>query len=295
MRRLTGVAKRYRRGGGAVLGGVDLDIAPGDVVALVGGNGSGKSTLARIVAGLSRPSEGTVTGTPTIGYLPDRFPGGQRFSALDYLTAMGRIGGLPTATGRARARTWLDRLALAGGPDVPLATLSKGNAQKVGLAQALLTEPDLVVLDEPFSGLDPDAHAALGDILDELRRSGSAVVYTEHRADRARAHATRACALAGGRLGALGGDTVRIVLRRTAAAAALRPSHAGIVRVAELSGAADGGPEDDGHGGNDGGHTGGHGGGHGGGHVELTVDAGACDAVLRDALSTGWSVVEVTR
>ncbi|TWH21750.1 ATP-binding cassette domain-containing protein [Prauserella rugosa] len=186
MRRLTGVAKRYRRGGGPVLSGVDLDIAPGDVVALVGGNGSGKSTLARIVAGLSRPSEGTVTGTPTIGYLPDRFPGGQRFSALDYLTAMGRIGGLPTATGRARARTWLDRLALAGGPDVPLATLSKGNAQKVGLAQALLTEPDLVVLDEPFSGLDPDAHAALGDILDELRRSGSAVVYTEHRADRAR-------------------------------------------------------------------------------------------------------------
>src|SRR5690606_36788776 len=83
MRRLTGVAKRYRRGGGPVLSGVDLDIAPGDVVALVGGNVSGKSTLARIVAGLCRPSEGTVTGTPTIGYLPDRFQGGQRFTALD--------------------------------------------------------------------------------------------------------------------------------------------------------------------------------------------------------------------
>lgn len=266
MRRLTGVAKRYRRGGPTVLSDVDLTVGPGDVVALIGGNGSGKSTLAGIVADLIKPSEGTVTGKPTTGYLPDRFPGGQRFGALDYLTHMGRISGLPTPTARHRARTWLDRLGLAGGYDLPLAELSKGNAQKVGLAQALLIEPRLLVLDEPFSGLDADAHSVLGEILDELRESGVGIAVTEHRPDVVRAHATSVRRVVDGRLLPLADGRARIVLRSDPPGVAASPAYDGILRAT-----------------------------HAGGRVELSVRARACDAVLRDALADGWSVVEVTR
>lgn len=274
MRRLTAVSKRYGRG--TVLDGVDLRVEPGDVVAIVGGNGSGKSTLTRIVAGLSRPSAGTVTGTPTIGYLPDRFPGGRRFGPLDYLAHVGRIGGLPTATARARARDWLDRLAFvdrAGVPHTAPTTdseLSKGNLQKVGLVQALLTEPELVVLDEPFSGLDSGAHDVLGDIIGELGDGGSAVVFTEHGASQARAHAARVHSLDRGRLTSDAGGDVRIVLRHPPGAAATTddtpPAGEGIVAAEHVDG-----------------------------RLELSVHADAADTVLRDALADGWSVLDVSR
>ncbi|EHR58999.1 ATP-binding cassette domain-containing protein [Saccharomonospora cyanea] len=199
MRRLVAVSKRYLRGS-AVLDRVDLDLPPGEVVGVLGANGSGKSTLLRIAAGMVRPSSGRVSGRVVVGYLPDRFPADLRLSALGYLEHMGRIGGLSTRVARRRAGELMERLALVGGPRTPLRELSKGNAQKVGLAQALLTEPDLLVLDEPFSGLDGPAHGLVTEVVTETRRRGAAVLVTEHRPDRVTGLATRVFRLADGRL-----------------------------------------------------------------------------------------------
>lgn len=187
MLRLAGVSKRYGRGP-LVLTDVNLEIAPGQVVGVVGANGSGKSTLLRIVARLSRPSVGTVTGQPSVGYLPDRFPAASRMTAVGYLRHLGRISKVSDVDKRAAGL--LERLNLAGGPGARLRELSKGNAQKVALAQALLPEPQLLVLDEPWSGLDPAAHTVLAELLAEAKERGAGVVFAEHRDEFARSHAT---------------------------------------------------------------------------------------------------------
>ncbi|MER7706973.1 ATP-binding cassette domain-containing protein [Kitasatospora sp. NPDC097605] len=199
------VGKRYGRGPW-ILRDIDLRLAPGDVLAVLGANGSGKSTLLRILAGLTRPTTGRLTGPApgsrraAVGYVPDRFAAQERLTAAGYLTHLGRIRGLPVTTARRRAGDLLDRLALVGGPDAALRTLSKGNAQKVALAQALLVPPDLLVLDEPWSGLDASAHTVLAELIAETAADGGAVVFTDHREAVAEARATATRALAGGRL-----------------------------------------------------------------------------------------------
>ncbi|MFC7480185.1 ATP-binding cassette domain-containing protein [Luedemannella flava] len=138
---LRNVTKRYA-GSAPVLDGVNLTVAPGDVVGVVGANGCGKSTLLRIMVGLSTPTAGTVTGRPAVvGYVPEKLPGHGRVSARAYLTHLGRIRGLSGRQAAGRARELLDRLSLVGGAGTSLRRLSKGNAQKVALAQALLVPP----------------------------------------------------------------------------------------------------------------------------------------------------------
>ncbi len=150
-------------------------------MAIAGANGSGKSTLLRLLAGLSRPTRGIASGQPeVIGYVPDRFPTNERLSAMEYLTHLGRIRDLRTRVAAARADQLLDRLALVGGKHSPLRTLSKGNVQKVALAQALLVAPQLLVLDEPWSGLDASAHRTLAAIIAEVAGCGGVVVFTDH-------------------------------------------------------------------------------------------------------------------
>ncbi|MEU9040598.1 MULTISPECIES: ABC transporter ATP-binding protein [unclassified Kitasatospora] len=185
---------------------MDMKVSAGDAVAVVGTNGSGKSTLLKILVGLSQPTSGTVSGRPpTVGYVPDRFTAHERISAISYLTHMGRIRGMSTAAARARGGELLERLALVGGPTASLRTLSKGNAQKVALAQALLVRPDLLVLDEPWSGLDASAHGVLGEFIDEVAGQGGAVVFTDHREAITGTHATGAYAITDGRVTWRGG------------------------------------------------------------------------------------------
>jgi ABC-type multidrug transport system ATPase subunit len=118
---------------------------------------------------------------PRIGYVPERFPSQQRMPALAYLVHMGRIRGLAAGVARARAADLLRGLALVGGTGTPLRQLSKGNAQKVAIAQALMSPPDLLVLDEPWSGLDASAHGVLRELIEEVAANGGAVVFTDHR------------------------------------------------------------------------------------------------------------------
>jgi ABC-type multidrug transport system ATPase subunit len=189
--RLVKVGKRYGRGHW-VLGNVDVVVSGGQVLAFRGGNGSGKSTLLRIMSGVSKPTTGVVTGRPpVVGYVPDRFSPDGRLSAVTYLAHLGRMRGLTTRTATARGRELLARLALVGGPEARLHTLSKGNSQKVALAQALLVPPDLLVLDEPWSGLDASVHGVLADVIAEVAARGGAVVFTDHRESVTHAHATR--------------------------------------------------------------------------------------------------------
>jgi ABC-type uncharacterized transport system ATPase subunit len=136
------VSKRYGRR--EILADVDLQLNAGELLALVGANGSGKSTVLRLMVGLSRPSAGSVQrNADVVSYVPDVFTSHDRLSASAYLRHMGRIRGLSTRTARDRSLELLDRLALSGGADTPMRKLSKGNAQKVALAQALLDPPQL--------------------------------------------------------------------------------------------------------------------------------------------------------
>lgn len=200
MLRIEAVGKRYGRGRW-ILRDVDLAAPPGEIAALTGGNGSGKSTLLRIAVGLSRPTLGAVTGRPpVVGYVPDRFTPDERMSAVAYLTHMGRVRGLATPHAVRRANALLDRLSLVGGRSTPLRSLSKGNAQKVALAQALMVEPGLLVLDEPWSGLDADAHGVLADFMTEVADTGGTVLFTDHRESVIRAGATRTYVVHGGRV-----------------------------------------------------------------------------------------------
>ena len=178
--RLDNVAKRYGFTLPWVIHDVTLEIPAGLLVRFEGKNGSGKSTLLRVIAGVSEPSRGSVTGRPVTGYVPERFPPALPFRARDYLSHIGRIHGL---TGRRLASAidaCLDRLSgreLAG---VPLRNMSKGMSQKVAVAQALLPGGGLLVLDEAWTGLDVEAKAALDEAVAERLADGGSVVFVDH-------------------------------------------------------------------------------------------------------------------
>jgi ABC-2 type transport system ATP-binding protein len=158
--RLAGVRKSYRRRG-EVLAGIDLELAPGRPVVVVGGNGTGKSTLLRIAAGAGAPTAGSVSGRPeVVGFLPGRVPASTRMPARAYLRHMAAVHG-----GRRDVGALLDELGFSGDLDAPVARLSTGNVQKVLLAQALGCAAGLLVLDEPWSGLDAPAAASLDRLL----------------------------------------------------------------------------------------------------------------------------------
>lgn len=163
--RLEHVGVRYGRAA-PVLDGVSLTLAPGTVTAVLGANGSGKSTLLRVAAGVVEPTVGRVRDRPSVvGYVPEQCPAKLRMPPLVYLEHMGRMRGLSRGRARARGRELLERLRLEGNPRSATGKLSKGNAQKVILAQAVLVVPGLLVLDEPWAGLDADAHDVLASLI----------------------------------------------------------------------------------------------------------------------------------
>ncbi|GAA3990908.1 ATP-binding cassette domain-containing protein [Streptomyces marokkonensis] len=178
--RLDGVGRRYGIRGPWVLRGIDLGVTPGTLVRVEGTNGSGKSTLLRLLAGIDAPTEGRVTGRPRTAYVPERFPPALPFTAAAYLTHLGTVHGLSRRAAARAAGQWLERLGVAAHASTPLARLSKGSSQKVAVAQALLAEPELLVLDEAWTGLDADARGELERAVAERTASGGAVVFVDH-------------------------------------------------------------------------------------------------------------------
>ncbi|PWI14854.1 ABC transporter [Streptomyces sp. Act143] len=178
--RLDDIGRRYGLRGPWVLRGVNLVIAPGTLTRVEGENGSGKSTLLRVLARLDAPTEGRVTGRPRTAYVPERFPSALPFTPHGYLTHLGRIHGLSQPSARRAAADWLDRFGAASYARTPMAQLSKGSSQKVAVAQALLAEPELLVLDEAWTGLDTGARAELERAVAERTAAGGAVVFVDH-------------------------------------------------------------------------------------------------------------------
>lgn len=187
--RLSSVSFRYARRDPWILQAIDLDMPGGRVIEITGRNGAGKSTLLRLLAGVVPPTRGTIGDRPDgVGYAPEVFPAAQPFTAAGYLRHMARVrGAAPAEIGM-----WAERLGMAHLLAVPLAELSKGSGQKVGIAQALLGTPGLVILDEPFSALDAQTRRELTTIIDEAAGRGGIVVVSDHQnALRGRADTTR--------------------------------------------------------------------------------------------------------
>lgn len=194
--RLAAVTFGYGSGQ-PVLRGVDLTIARGEFVAVAGPNGGGKTTLLRVVLGLERPNSGTAElfGEPahafsrraTLGYLPQRAQVGidapvtvRELVSAGRLAAGGLLGPLRRRD-RAIVDDAIDRVGLAGVAGRPVATLSGGQQQRAFIAKALASEPSLLVLDEPTTGVDVEAQEALAALLDRLHRELQVtVVYVSH-------------------------------------------------------------------------------------------------------------------
>ena len=186
---LIGVRKTYG-GGIQALRGVNVQVGRGEIFGLLGPNGAGKTTLVKIMMTVVRPDKavGTVLGRPlghrrklaVIGYLPEdhRFPsyltGAQ---LLDYYGALARIG---RTVRRKRALELLDQMGMSSWADTRIHKYSKGMLQRLGLAQALMNDPELVVLDEPTDGLDPIARRDVRELLLERKRRGRTVFINSH-------------------------------------------------------------------------------------------------------------------
>ena len=187
---VSGLVKRY--GQVLALDGCSLQVPAGHLVGLLGPNGAGKTTVMRTLFGLVRPDGGTVCwrGRPVdarcwrrFGYMPEErglYPG---MRVREQIAYFGRLGGLSTGDATAAAGRWMSRLGLAGRADSRIDRLSHGNQQRVQLAVALVHDPDLLVLDEPFAGLDPIAVDALAALMHELCQAGTTVLFSSHQLD----------------------------------------------------------------------------------------------------------------
>ncbi|WP_370348740.1 ATP-binding cassette domain-containing protein [Catenulispora sp. EB89] len=173
---LEGIGKRYRVGGPWVLRDVRLELRPGRVVRIHGHNGSGKSTLLRVIAGIAEPSRGRVNGRPSTGYVPERFPPALPFTAGQYLRHHARMRGVAASQGT----RWLERFGAAQFAGTAMKELSKGTSQKIAVAQALLGDPELLVLDEAWTGLDVAARDELAEVVRERAGDGACVVFVDH-------------------------------------------------------------------------------------------------------------------
>ncbi|MCG5461327.1 ATP-binding cassette domain-containing protein [Micromonospora sp. NPDC053740] len=199
--RLENVWLRYHRRGPWVLQGIDVRIGPGEVAIVLGRNGVGKSTLLQVAAGVLRPGRGRVTDRPTrVGWVPERFPADQPFTVTRYLTGMARVAGLGRAAADEAVASWTDRLGLSAFRSVRLPELSKGTAQKVGLAQALLRPPGLLVLDEPWEGLDAATRELVPELIAEVLAADGSVLVSDHRGETVRLPAARRWLVADGSL-----------------------------------------------------------------------------------------------
>jgi ABC-2 type transport system ATP-binding protein len=188
---LNGLTRRY--GELVALDGVSFTVAPGEVVGFVGRNGAGKTTAMRITLGLLVADAGIVRwqgAEPTLevrrrhfGYMPEERGLYPKMRVAEQLRYLGELSGLTPAEARRATDSWLARLGIDERAGSPLEALSLGNQQRAQLAAAVVHDPDLLVLDEPFSGLDPVGVDILADALAAEVRRGAAVLFSSHQLD----------------------------------------------------------------------------------------------------------------
>lgn len=190
MLELDALTKRY--GERVALDGLTVAVPPGQVVGLLGPNGSGKTTAMRIVFGVIPADSGAVRfeGRPLdvearrrFGYMPEERGLYPDMRVRDQLVYLARLAGVGRAEAGRRTDALLERLGLGDRGGESVEQLSLGNQQRVQLAAALVHEPEVLVLDEPFSGLDPLAAASLSEIVQEAARAGRTVLFSSHQLD----------------------------------------------------------------------------------------------------------------
>lgn len=171
---------------------ITIQVGKGEIVGLVGRNGAGKTTTMRAIMGILQPLGGNIRWcgepvTPSVrlrfGYMPEERGLYPQMRILDQVSYFAQLYGLDSATAKREAQTWLDRLGLNGREMDRVVALSHGNQQRVQLAVALLPHRELLVLDEPFAGLDPAAVDAFSDILRSEAKRDTAILFSSHQLD----------------------------------------------------------------------------------------------------------------
>jgi ABC-type multidrug transport system ATPase subunit len=162
------------------LRGVDLDVAAGEVLAVLGSNGAGKSTLLSVIAGLTRPSSGTVTTRGRVGLAPQELGIYPTLTVAENLRFFARLSGRWGARARSRVERVAEPLGLTPLLDRPARALSGGEQRRLHVAMALVDEPAVVLLDEPTAGVDVASRIALLDLVRDLARDGAAICYSTH-------------------------------------------------------------------------------------------------------------------
>ena len=237
---LTGVTKRFN--GTVAVDDLSLSVPAGSIYGFIGPNGSGKTTTLRMIMHILLPDEGfievlgsrdTAAARDSVGYLPEERGLYKKMTIRRLLRYYARLKGGTTATIDAAIKDWMARMELPGLLDRQIETLSKGMSQKVQFIAAVVSNPSLLILDEPFSGLDPVNAQVLKDAVLEMRRRGATVVFSTH--DMATAEKMcdrifmifRGCKVLDGSLESIqdqyGADTVRVRTSIGAAAFAGMP------------------------------------------------------------------------
>ena len=172
--------------------GLSLVIEPGQMFGLLGPNGSGKTSSIRMMIGITVPDSGTVElfnkpfdrkSLERVGYLPEERGLYKKMNVLEQIVFMGQLRGLSAQEAETRGKRWADRLQITEALPKKTEELSKGMQQKIQFITTLLHEPDLIIMDEPFSGLDPVNGALLQNTLLELRAAGKSILFSTHRMD----------------------------------------------------------------------------------------------------------------
>jgi len=185
--RITGLAKQYA--GGRGVSDVSFAVPPGSVTGFIGANGAGKSTTLRCIVGLTRQDAGQIElfgrpadfmGRQRLGFLPEERGLAPRERARDVIAFHARLKGVPRGKAYQQADRLLERIGLGGRLRARISELSKGNAQRVQILCAIVHKPDLLILDEPFSGLDPVAQAEVQSLFSEYRSGGGAILFSTH-------------------------------------------------------------------------------------------------------------------
>jgi len=198
--RLEGVTKRF--GKHTAVDGLDFEVPRGVICGLLGPNGSGKTTSIRMIMGILHPDEGSVslfgsdpdaTRRTRVGYLPEERGVYKKMKCLELITFLAEIRGVPRAEGKRRGLAWLDRLGLPEWADKKVEDLSKGMQQKIQFIGTVIHEPDLLILDEPFSGLDPINQDVLEEIVRDFHAKGTTVLFSTHLMDQAERLCQRVC------------------------------------------------------------------------------------------------------
>ena len=194
----------FRRRPVAVLNGVDLEVHANDVFGLLGPNGAGKTTTIKTVLGLMRPSSGSVQlgvdGLSQVGYLPENPYFYTYLTGREFLTFCAQLFGLSGAERAARVERLLDEVGLTDAANKQLRKYSKGMLQRIGIAQALVNDPDLVLLDEPMTGLDPVGRVEVKHIIQRLHDEGKTVLFNSHILADVHELCTRVAIMRGGRV-----------------------------------------------------------------------------------------------